>query len=335
MADRRLARSRASGGGSPSARGVTTDLDSPSSPLELLAAPHTPFSEDGGLALDVVPQQAHYFRERGVVGVFITGTTGEGHSLTSEERRTLIDRWSEVRREAGLRLLVHVGANSLGESRELAAAAAAAGADGIAMTAPSFFKPNTTAALVDFAAGVAAAAPETPFYYYEIPRMTGYVTRMAEFLPRMADAWPGFRGLKYTHPDLVELQRCLAFDDGRLEVYFGVDELLLPALALGVRKAVGSTYNFAAALHYAIGAAYDRQDFPRARELQWDSVRLVDVLSGFDFLPASKVLMELLGTPCGGVRPPLRSLEPAARDRLQEALAVSGLWELLTQKEMT
>jgi N-acetylneuraminate lyase len=57
--------------------------------FELIAAPHTPLHENGELNPETVVRQAEHLRSTGVDGVFVGGSTGEGASLTSAERRRL------------------------------------------------------------------------------------------------------------------------------------------------------------------------------------------------------------------------------------------------------
>jgi N-acetylneuraminate lyase len=59
----------------------------------LIAAPHTPFHPDGSIAYDVIPRQARLLAQNGVAGAFICGTTGEGASRTSDERRRVVEAW--------------------------------------------------------------------------------------------------------------------------------------------------------------------------------------------------------------------------------------------------
>ena len=55
----------------------------------LIAAPHSPFDSAGDLNLAAVEAQAGVLAEGGVLGAFVCGSTGEGHSLTGDERRAL------------------------------------------------------------------------------------------------------------------------------------------------------------------------------------------------------------------------------------------------------
>ena len=74
---------------------------------------------------------------------------------------------------AGLKVIAHCGAQTTAETVELAAHAAAAGADAVAVIAPPYFPLDDDALLAHFAAAAAACAP-LPFYVYEFARASGY-----------------------------------------------------------------------------------------------------------------------------------------------------------------
>src|SRR5690242_19477076 len=106
----------------------------------LVAAPHTPMTAAGEVNLRDIEQQAQLLVEGGVIAAFVCGTTGEGLSLTSEERKAVAERWVKVA-PASLPLIVHVGHTSAGEARALAAHAQKIGARAVSALAPFFFKP--------------------------------------------------------------------------------------------------------------------------------------------------------------------------------------------------
>lgn len=290
----------------------------------LVAAPHTPMRTDGRLNPEVVRQQADILIANGVRGAFICGSTGECHSLTTAERMNLAEAWRDAIGSRDLKLIVHVGHNSIGDARALASHAAEIGVDATAAMAPSYFKPATVDDLVDFCAGIASEAPKLPFFYYDIPSMTGVKLPMPEFLEK-ARRIPNLAGLKFTSTNLVELQQCLEMSSGRLSILFGVDEMLLAALALGATGAVGSTYNYAAPLYLEMMAAFKGGDLEKARELQRKSVRLVEVLSRYGVMAGGKAMMGLLGAECGPVRPPIRSLTRAQVAAVREKVAALGV----------
>lgn len=284
----------------------------------LVAAPHTPLHADGRLRLDTIERQAEHLVETGLRGAFVCGTTGESHSLTVEERQQVAERWVAV--SAGrFPVVVHVGHNCLTDARTLAAHAQRVGADAVAAAAPCFFRPATVSELTDACAAVAGAAPGLPFYYYDIPSMTGVTVSAAALLERGQEYVPNLAGVKFTNSDLITLQECLALGDA-FDVVFGYDEMLLAGLALGVRGAVGSTYNFAAPLYHRLLAAFQAGDLATARGLQRQSVALIRVLQCFGGVRASKALMGLLGIDCGPVKPPLAPMTPAEVVQLYESV---------------
>ncbi len=286
----------------------------------LIPACHTPFHRDGRLDLSVVPRQAELFRECGMNGVFVAGTTGEWSSLSRDERMKLCDRWTEVAGHS-LTVAVHVGHNCLSDAIALAAHARESGAGAVAAVAPSYIKPASVSDLVDFMAPIAAAADPLPFYYYEIPGMTNVRLPAARFLAEGRQRIPTLRGLKFSHNDLVELQECLTGSGGAFEILFGFDEFLLAGLAMGVGGAVGSTYNFAGPHYRKVMRAFEAGDHATARALQHQAARMIEILGRYGFMTASKAVMSLIKIDCGPVRPPLRNLSPQELARLARELA--------------
>lgn len=285
----------------------------------LIAAPFTPFHVDGSLNPDAIDPMTKLLIESGVTGVFVCGSTGEGHSLSVAERTMSAERWMKAV-HGRMPVLLHVGHNSLSEARTLAAHAASIGASAIAVVAPSYYKPKSVDDLIDFMAPVAAAAPALPLYYYNIPSMTGVSLPVPQILEKGKKRIPTLNGVKFSHSDLQELQECLALDGGAFDVVFGFDEMLLAGLALGCRGAVGCTYNFAAPLYNRMIAAFDKGDLITARREQLKSVELIRALYDFGLLPASKALMGMLGIDCGPVRAPLKAFTKVQTRALYERL---------------
>lgn len=293
----------------------------PTHPLHgLVAATHTPFNPDGSLNLAIVEQQAAHLLKNGVTLAFIGGSTGECHSLSLDERRALAQRWGEVARGTALRVVVHVGSNCLADARSLAAQAQQLGAAAISALAPSYFKPRSLDALIACGADIVAAAPETPFYFYDIPALTGVQFSMPDFLAQAPARIPTLAGLKFTNTDLAAYQFCLRADGGAWDVPWGVDEFFLGALALGAKGAVGSGFNFAAPIYQRMIAAFGRGDLAGAREEQFRGARLVQLLAGYGYLGAAKATMVMLGVDVGPARLPNLSLTPAQTESLRADL---------------
>ncbi len=292
----------------------------------LVAAPFTAFTLGGELAIDVIPRQARTLAGNGVIGAFICGTTGEGSSLTSEERRRVAEAWVAAR-PAGLNVIVHVGHLSGREAGALARHAQDCGADAIAAVAPSFFKPTGVAELVAWCAQVAAAAPKLPFYYYHIPSMTNVTIPAAAFLTEARTKIPTLAGIKFTYEDLNDFKAAHAIGGSDHEVLFGRDEILLTGLGLGATGAVGSTYNYAAPLYHRIIRAHAAGDLATAEREQAKARAFIDVMNRFGGQPAGKAIMKLIGIDCGPVRLPMRTLTPAEEVALRAALEAQGFFE--------
>ena len=291
----------------------------------LIAAPHTPFHPDGRVNLGAVERLADLLVANGIDGVFVCGTTGEGLSLTGPERQAVAGAWA---RAIGgkVPVVVHVGCAGEAEAVELARhSAATEGVDAIATVAPFFHRPAGVSELIRGFRTIAAAAPRTPLYFYDIPAMTRVTVPTAEVLALAAKEIPTFAGVKYSNPDLVLMQECLSAA-GSLDVLFGVDEELLAALALGVNGAVGSTYNFALPLYRQLWSAFAANDLATARRLQRKSVEIVRVLERFGGLTAGKAVMAFLGVDCGPVRGPLRPLDADELTALRAQLEAIGFF---------
>ncbi len=294
---------------------------------ELVAAAHSPFHADGSLAPEVVPTQAAFLAANGIRTVFITGSTGESHSLTCPERLALYDAWAAAAPAHGLSVIGHVGGNCVEDAKTLARRAEALGFTAISALAPSYFKPASLSALIDTCAAIAAAAPATPFYYYDIPVLTGVSFPMERFLAEAPARIPTLAGIKFTNPDLVSYRRSLDVAGDRFDLPWGVDEMLVAALATGARGGVGSTYNWCPQLYRDLIAAFDRGDLAGARRLQSVSIAMIDAIAATGFLGTAKALMTRLGVPVGPARLPLGNPSAEQVDALLAKLDALGFAE--------
>ncbi len=293
----------------------------------LIAATHTPFDAGGDVNLEVIERQAQHLIANGVRAAFICGSTGESHSLTVEERQQIAQRWREVVQGTDLKLIVHVGGNCLADAKELARHAQRIGVDAIAALSPSYFKPDNVETLVESMALIARHASGTPFYFYDIPSMTGVNLSMVGFLELAPKSIPNLVGLKFTNSDMASLQHCLRHAQGAWNILWGIDDVLLAAWTLGVRGAVGSSYNFCAPLHLQAIAALEKADWATVQQLQYRVVQWIELLARYDYMAAAKFCLECQGVPLGPARLPLRNLTAEAKSRLRAELEAAGFIE--------
>jgi len=299
----------------------------------LIAAPFTPMKEDGSLNLPVVEKYARKLKQDGIQGVFVCGTTGEGYSLTLEERKLVLLEWLRFQKR-DFKVIAHVGCISYFQSAELARHASEAGVSAISAMGPSFFQPTRADELVGYCARIAQEAPEVPFYYYHIPAMSGVNVSMKQFLTQASVTIPNLQGIKFTHNNLMEMQQCMMFGDGSLDIVHGYDEVLLGGLALGAKAAIGSTYNYMGPLYCQLISQFGEGNLEAARDLQRYSVKVVEVLLKYrGGVVCGKAIQSLSGIECGPCRLPLQTLSDDEIYALQKDLDAIEFFEIINNPD--
>ena len=292
----------------------------------LIAATYSPLNHAGEVCLDNVPAMMERLLEDGVSGVYVCGSTGEGMSLTREERMQITEAWIEAA-DKRVPVIVQVGHNAIAEAALLAEHAQKSGADIVSATCPSYFKIGDVDTLIECMAPIAAAAPDLPFYYYHIPGLTGNQLVMADFLRNGADRMPNLAGLKYTDTRLNEFQDCVNLQGARFDVVWGCDEMLLGALATGAEAAIGSTYNIAAPLYRRIISAFQDGSIEEARQLQSFAVRMIRVIYRRPFHSSMKVILREMGIDLGRCRLPQQPLTEVQEQSLLADLTSIGFFQ--------
>ena len=259
----------------------------------LVAATFTPFRENGAIDVDAVQKQAEYLNATGVHWIFLSGTTGESVKLTFAERKAQTETWMKLAPSFGIRVIVHVGDESIETAKSLAAHAETMGADAIGAMPTVFFKPSNVDALALSMQAIAAAAPSLPFFYYHIPSMTGvsYAAGLLSLVEAIQKIKiPTFAGIKYTglytFPGFMDAERILRYNGGKYAVLSGRDEMMLQALAAGITGFVGSQYNFAGDMYNQLIATFRAGNLTKARAMQLVLIDLIgawnDVSEGVD-----------------------------------------------------
>ena len=297
----------------------------------LIAATYTPFAPDGAINLDLIPAMIEHMIERGVSGFYVCGSTGEGESLTIEERKAVAEV-SVSAADGRLPVVVQVGHNSLSAACELARHASVCGADAISSLPPTYFKPTSLDILIECLAEIAASAPDLPYYYYHIPRLSGVRFDMPTLLEKVDPLITNFAGIKFSDFFLAEMGACQAVSGGKFDILFGSDEMILGALAMGATGAVGSCYGFAAPLWNQIIEAHHDGDAERANALMRKAislVRLLDRQPGPFHAAVRQVIWPLLGFDLGPVRLPQSQLSEVNCQEVRQQLEQSGFSEAI------
>lgn len=292
----------------------------------LIVAAFTPMKEDGCINPGMVESLYNYYRQNGIKGVFLNGSTGEGLSLTYKERLELCEAWSKVV-DDDFQLIVHIGSNSLNEAKEFATHAGKNGVDGISTIGPFYQKSSSVEILVEICAQVAGQVSDIPFYYYHIPALTGIDFSMIEFMEHASEKIPTLAGLKFTDSDLSEYNLCRMFQNGRYNILYGNDEMYLAGLATGARGFIGSTYNLFPGIYQELREAFENNRMERARELQVKAIGFVKVLDKYNYNAASKAAMKMIGVDCGPSRLPFRILNGTQTKALEQDLKEGGFFD--------
>ena len=293
----------------------------------LIAAVHTPMDADYSVDYEIVSRQSEHLVKCGVSGAFVTGTTGECHSLTTEERLDLFNAWGQTEHRSELKFIAHVGHNNLPDAQALVRSARDSGADAISAMAPNFFKPADAQSLCDWFVEMTKPAPELPFYFYDIPAMTGVMVETDVFLNIAKERLPGFVGVKFTNQDYELLQRCMANDSVKADMLFGTDERLIEGLGFGCFGGVGSTYNFASPLYRRIIDAFNCGDMESAKADQARSLQMIKRMYQSGFMAACKAAMSFVGVDCGPVRPPIDRINTENLLNLRKDLEAMGFFD--------
>jgi N-acetylneuraminate lyase len=298
--------------------------------VHILPAVFTPMYPDGSVNYAQVAPLYQRCIDSGFMGIFLNGTTGECMSLDAGERKKIVEAWMDCRKKNNhpdFKIFVHVGSANLYEAAHLAEHAQAHDANGIAMVPTFYFRPKTLTDLVEQCKYVAAAAPEVPFYFYNIPSMTGVNFPLISFLQAAIKDIPTFSGLKNSFNDLVDYQQCLHFAKDNYDMYWGTDEVFMMVYAAGTRHYVGSTYNFMGNVYFKMLEAYHAGNFEQLNALQTETSNIYSILSDYNSLIAGKEVMAHIGFDCGPVRRPLKNLKGSESASLLSRLKQTSFFD--------
>ncbi|KAJ6638880.1 N-acetylneuraminate lyase A [Pseudolycoriella hygida] len=255
----------------------------------LMAPVFTAFHDDKRktVNLNQIAPYAEYLKKNGVDGVLVNGTSGEGMSLSVEERKQTAERWQKVANELKITTMIQIGGAPYADVIELAIHAESIKVDSILCLPELYFKPKTEEELVKYLKDISEFCPTTPLLYYHIPWMSGVNLNMPRFLGLAEKEIPNFVGLKYTSGDLEQGTACLK--PGR-SVFLGADTILCAAVAIGFDSSIMTTLNFCPELSLEIMKHVRENRLQEARQLQEALTKRVQkILENGEWVPAMKL----------------------------------------------
>lgn len=225
----------------------------------------TPFTEEGDLAPDVLEKLAHAVIDDGAAGLVALGTTGESPTLTTAERRTVLDICAGVCRERGATLIAGAGSNDTASTaRALQDLAAWPEVSAALTVVPYYTRPSQDGIIAHFTR-LAADSP-VPVLVYNIPYRTG--TSLSRETLRELATIPGIAGVKHAvggiDHDTVLL---MADPPEEFAVLAGDDVFASPLLALGAAGAILASAHLCTREFADFVAAWRAGEAARGREL--------------------------------------------------------------------
>ena len=285
---------------------------------EVLTAIVTPFGRDGSVDFQRFRELAEHLLDRGSDGFIVAGTTGEGPTLTDDERLELFRVAVDTLRGRGT-VVATTGTYDTAHSVHLTREAHDIGVDAFLVVAPYYSRPPARGIVEHFRA--IAEVSDRPIVVYNIPGRV-VVNIEPETMIALAEI-PTVRAVKQANDDLVQARRIV--DDAELDLYAGDDVLVLPFLELGGVGGVCVHTHVAGPQVKAMIRAFREGDAETARQLNEALEPVYELLKVQTNPIAIKAALNLLGHDVGGLRLPLVEADEGEVARVRDCLERLGV----------
>jgi 1-pyrroline-4-hydroxy-2-carboxylate deaminase len=205
----------------------------------MLVAITTPFVADGSIDLPAFATHVRWLVERGVDGIVVAGSLGEGSALSAEERVTLV---TETARAVppGTRVVAAIGAARTHDAVAMARAAAHAGANGLLVLPPYVYHPDAREARAHFSAVFDATS--LPAMLYNNPAAYGTDTTAADVLA-LAEDHANLVAVKESSGDVRRITAIRTLLGERVDIAVGLDDVIVEGVAAGATGWVAGLAN--------------------------------------------------------------------------------------------
>lgn len=292
-------------------------MPSPSLPTGIFAACLTPFHVDTTTDAEALTEHACWLLSHGCDGLLLFGTTGEGFSLTADERLELLEALLEAEIPSH-RLLVGTGASALPDVVRMTRRATSYGVGGVLVLPPFHYREVTAEGIFrmydQLIQHVGTSALQ--LYLYHFPQLSG-VPIPFSVIEDLKDAYPSqIAGIKDSSGDWDHTKAlCRTFPE--LQVYSGTERLLLPVLRAGGSGCISATVNLTAPLAGQVFSSWQKENAPASSQ-----ERLASLRASFSSLPTIPTLKHVLARCYNDpdwktVRPPLSLLSREKQEALQ------------------
>lgn len=270
----------------------------------IICAILTPFSKGGKtIQHDKLAQLVQFLETKGVQGLFVGGTTGEGLVMSIEERKELLESVLRSVRKKTM-VIAHTGTFDLFSTLELTRHAVEHNVSAVGIVAPGYYYYDERA-LWDYYATIAKEFPTCPILLYNIPSCArNFLSN--ELIIKLVNKFPNIVGIKDSTGNMVNLTELLLYKPTSFIVINGVDEYGYQAFLAGVQSAVSGTANVAPELYLGVYENVMKRKLPEAWIYQTQLVKLCELLQYGRNLGILKHALKLRGIDVGYVRPPHR-----------------------------
>ena len=236
----------------------------------------------------------------GIRAIVVCGTTGEGATLTDEEK-IKITRISKEIVGSQCKIITGTGSNNTSHAVDLSVAAMEAGADALLCVSP-YYNKATDSGLVDHYSAIAEAV-RIPVILYNVPSRTGLDIPVSVY--RILSAIPSIAGVKEATASVSKICRIKAECPQDFYIWSGNDDLTVPIMAIGGKGVISVVSNVAPELTQAMTVASLSGDFETAAAIQLKLIPLIDALFAETNPIPVKAAMKMIGFDCGNYRLPL------------------------------
>ncbi|HHT15555.1 MAG: dihydrodipicolinate synthase family protein [Christensenellales bacterium] len=263
------------------------------------------YDTEGNVDEKKIAKLANWYLDKGVNGLYLTGSSGEGMLLSEQERMRTVDAAMDAV-GGKITVIAHVGAKNTQEACRLAAQAAKAGVDAVS-SVPNIYYPLPEICIEEYWDALIDAA-RLPFIIYNIPSTTGYNLSLNLFEKMIRK--PYVAGIKTTSPDSSLILKMKAIGGDNTVIFHGEDAQLLAGLSMGATGGIGGTYGAMPELYLNIYRAFTEGDMEKAYLWQQRATKALTHgrVSWTPGVASMKAILAARGMDPGGVRAPFKTV---------------------------
>lgn len=138
----------------------------------LICPVFTPFHDDKEQTVnyDAIGKYAKYLSDNGITAIAVNSITGEGHSMSTAERKLILETWMRYTQQYNMICIAHIGGTSIADVRDLARHAEMLSVDAVICGPDWFYRPKRVNALVLYLKDIGQYCKSRPLIYYHCPR---------------------------------------------------------------------------------------------------------------------------------------------------------------------